>query len=495
MIHLPDACFNVSQIRMLEHLAMSNYELPGMELMERAGACAFESLQLHWPKAKTITVICGGGNNGGDGYILARIAKTQRLNVRVYYIGSFPADGSLAQQAAASAHATGVHIESFDKLSAHALQADVIIDAILGIGLKSELSHDLLEAINIINDSKSDVLSIDIPSGLMADTGDIGGACVKATVTCTFIGLKPGLFTAEGRTFSGLIDYHDLALPKEVFANMEPVALRCSLMTLNTGWPKRPQNAHKGLFGHVLVVGGDHGMGGAIRLASEASARVGAGLVTVATRPEHMPIVSGPRPELMCRDVHSGTDLVPLIKKATVVVIGPGLGQSTWSKALLQAALDCKCPLVVDADALNLLAEMSPKPNENWILTPHPGEAARLLGMTTNQIQADRFAAITQLRQRYGGVIVLKGAGTLIRGASSQTAICDEGNPGMASGGMGDVLSGVIGGILAQGLGAERAARLAVCLHAHAGDRASRGGERGLLALDLMPYLREFANA
>jgi NAD(P)H-hydrate epimerase len=257
--------------------------------------------------------------------------------------------------------------------------------------------------------------------------------------------------------------------------------------------PPRPKNAHKGLFGHVLVVGGDYGFAGAARMAAEAAARVGAGLVSVATRPEHALLIPVARPELMARGIESPEALGPLLERAGVIAVGPGLGNSDWSAALFSRILETGAQLVVDADALNLLAR-DPLKRSDWILTPHPGEAARLLGCTSAEVQNDRFAAAAQLQQRYGGVCVLKGCGTVIATETQAPAVCSDGNPGMASGGLGDVLTGTIAGLLAQGLDLHAAALLGVCLHAAAGDRAARDGQRGLLAMDLMSWLRRLMN-
>jgi len=255
----------------------------------------------------------------------------------------------------------------------------------------------------------------------------------------------------------------------------------------------RSKDAHKGDFGHVLVIGGNKGMGGAVRLAAEAAARVGAGLVSVATRAEHVPAVIAARPELICHGVQAGADLKTLLARATVILLGPGLGQDAWAQDLYQCALASHLPKVIDADALNLLSAQGPASHDNWILTPHPGEAGRLLGCATTIIQADRLLAAQQLHQRYQGVVVLKGAGSIVQG-NGALHICTAGNPGMASGGMGDVLGGVIAGLLAQGLTLEKAANLGTLVHALAADRAAVDGERGLLALDLMPYLRKLVN-
>lgn len=262
---------------------------------------------------------------------------------------------------------------------------------------------------------------------------------------------------------------------------------------LSTYLPLRQRSANKGDFGHVFIIGGDKGFSGAVRMAGEAAYRVGAGLVTVLTHPYHAAVLNLTRPEIMCYGISHIKDLVQYLTRATVIIFGPGLGQSVFSKKLFKAflRLNISLPVVVDADGLNWLS-LFPAKRENWILTPHPGEAARLLKQTTDQVQNNRVDAVQKLQNQYGGVCVLKGHRTLIYGQSLYG--CPFGNPGMASAGMGDVLSGIIGGLLAQGLPLEIAARVGVYVHALAGDYAAREGERGLMALDLMPFLRQIVN-
>lgn len=274
-------------------------------------------------------------------------------------------------------------------------------------------------------------------------------------------------------------------------ASTEPKIEILSLSVCQQALPERPKNAHKGNFGHVLVVGGDYGMEGAVRLAGEAALRSGAGLVSLATRPEHAVGISAACPELMSVGIQTMTDLERLLEKATVIVVGPGLGQETFGKMLFERVLLSPLPLVVDADALNQLSEINnPHKRENWILTPHPGEAARLLGITTSEVQNNRLKALQMLHARYGGTIVLKGAGTLVMGHEGIPKQCDAGNPGMATAGMGDILSGVIGGLLAQGLSSMDAACLGVCAHATAGDQVAKQGQRGMMARDLLESIR-----
>jgi NAD(P)H-hydrate epimerase len=256
--------------------------------------------------------------------------------------------------------------------------------------------------------------------------------------------------------------------------------------------PPRRRTAHKGDHGHVLVIGGGPGMAGAARLAGEAALRSGAGLVTLAVHPQSLASVAT-RPELMHVAANSADDLAAVLSRATVVAVGPGLGQGDWARSLFEVALASGKPLVVDADALNLLAA-SPQHLDRWILTPHPGEAARLLGATSAAVQADRLGAARELQQRYGGTVVLKGAGSIVHAAAGVPGLCDRGNPGMAAGGMGDVLTGVIAGIAAQCGDAACAARAGVFVHAQAGDLAARRGERGLLATDVIEQVRACVN-
>jgi hydroxyethylthiazole kinase-like uncharacterized protein yjeF len=256
----------------------------------------------------------------------------------------------------------------------------------------------------------------------------------------------------------------------------------------------RPRDMHKGSAGHVLIVGGDDGFTGAARMAAEAALRVGAGLATIATHSDDATLFNLAHPEIMCHRVKAAKELQPLIEKASVIIIGPGLGKSKLALEFLKMVLETNLPLVVDADGLNLLAE-HPQTHQQWVLTPHPGEAGRLLQLSTAEIQQDRPGALQKLQNKYHGVVVLKGAGSLVLDSGLKPAICEAGNPGMASAGMGDVLSGVIGGFLAQKIPAFDAAKLGVFIHATAGDMAAKaGGERGMIATDLMPYLRQLVN-
>jgi len=332
-----------------------------------------------------------------------------------------------------------------------------------------------------------------MPTGVDADSGRMLGTTVHATATITFIGLKLGLLTGPGPSYTGELVLNDLQLPPEAFAQVAPVAEKVGLHTFTNYLKPRLRDWHKGMSGHVLVIGGDCGYSGAPHMAAEAALRVGAGLVSVATRKEHAALINTGCPEIMSHGIEVIDQLQALIEKAKVIVIGPGLGQSEWAKTLWKHVCKQSLPLVVDADALNILASY-PIKHDNWILTPHPGEAAKLLQLNTQDVQHDRLAALKAITNQYGGVAVLKGVGTLIMAAGELPALCDKGNPGMSSAGMGDILSGVIGGLVAQGVPLGDAAKLGVCLHAVAGDMAAKEGERGTIATDLLPFLRRLCN-
>lgn len=488
---LPQLLYRAADVRALDRIAIEDCGIGGAALMERAGAAAFALLQQQWPQARRIAVLCGGGNNGGDGYVLARLAHAAGLDVSVHPLTPVAALRGDARVAADKLLAAGVQPQAWhgDVLK----QAGLVVDALLGTGLDREVQGELRTVIEAVNAAGLPVLALDIPSGLHADTGQELGLAVAATATITFIGLKQGLFTGAGPSLTGTVFYSDLDVPHEIFARVPPSSLRVTYATEKQALKRRSRTAHKGSFGHVLVIGGEAGYAGAARLAAEAAARTGAGLVSVATRAPQAAAICMARPELMVHAVEQVEHLSPLLDRATCIAIGPGLGQTEWSAQMLALAVEARLPLIADADALNLLAA-DPVKRTDWILTPHPGEAARLLGCATAEVQSDRFAAVHQLQERYGGIVVLKGSGSLIRDDRQETVLCDAGNPGMASGGMGDVLTGIIAGLVAQGLMLSVAARLGVCLHAAAADAAARDGERGMLAGDLMPWLRKLAN-
>ncbi len=491
MSALPHNLYRAAQVRELDRIAIDEFSIPGSELMNRAGTVAFDVVRHRWPQAQRIAVVCGGGNNGGDGFVVARLAHEAGLEVAVSLLAeprALKGDALLAYEAMT---ATGIEPESIlpDALS----NVDLVVDAMLGSGLDREVQGVWRDAIVTINAAALPVLALDIPSGLNADSGVVMGVAVCAVATISFIGVKQGMLTAEGPDHCGDILFDDLQVPAAVYEKVVPSASRIDYQSLSALLPRRSRSTHKGDCGHVLLIGGAAGMSGAVRMAGEAALRCGAGLVSIATAPEHAAVINLTRPELMVHAVNGGNALHPLLQKADVIAIGPGLSTSQWGMAMLDAVLKCDAPLVVDADALNLLA-IEPYMRDDWVLTPHSGEAARLLNITTTEVQMDRFFAADALQRCYGGVAVLKGCGSIVVDQDGAVALCDAGNPGMASGGMGDVLTGVIAALIAQGLNSADAARLGVWLHATAADQAIVPGERGLLASDLMPHLRKLVN-
>ncbi|WP_374088791.1 NAD(P)H-hydrate dehydratase [Methylomicrobium lacus] len=487
MSTLPQTLYCAAQVRELDRLAIEAFGIPGYQLMCKAGGAAFECITAKWPETRLLAVFCGSGNNAGDGYVIARLALEAGLDALVVSIGGPEKLKGDALTAFRDYSEAGGRVTVFDP--GRVIEADLLVDALLGTGLDRPVSGLYADAIAAINRSGLPVVAVDIPSGLHADTGNAMGCAVKADCTVTFIGLKQGLFTGQAAEYVGEIVYDALAVPDEVFASVKSSVFR----VIQKPMLPRPRCAHKGAMGHVLVVGGDLGYSGAARMAGEAALRVGAGLVSIATHKEHAGLMNLYRPELMCHGVESGAELMAWLGKADVLVLGPGLGQGAWGKEMFSAVLKSDKPIVLDADGLNLLS-VSPLSKPNWVLTPHPGEAGRLLRSSTPSVQQDRFAAATAVRAAYGGIAVLKGAGTLIA-SESQIAVSTTGNPGMASGGMGDVLSGVIAGLIAQGLDLQEAAEQGVFLHGRAADLAAvKDGERGLLATDLLPFLRQLVN-
>lgn len=490
---LPHALYTSAQVRDLDRLAIEQFEIPGLELMRRAGTAAFDLLYERWPAAQRILVLCGPGNNGGDGYVVARLAHEAGMQVQLVQVGDAEKLGADARQCRDDWESCGGECDVFERI---ARDVDVIVDALLGIGLQRAPSGEFARVIEAVNVHHARVLAVDVPSGLDADSGAAPGLAVRADVTLSFIGLKRGLFTGDAVDLAGDVRFDALEVPARVYASQILSARRIAYDKQQQLLSPRRRSAHKGHFGHVLVVGGDQGFGGAALLAAEAAARCGAGLVSVATRSAHVPGFLAARPELMVHACDHSQPLEALLQQASVVVLGPGLGRAAWGREMFAMVMASHRPMVVDADALNQLAEAGMGARENWVLTPHPGEAGRLLQTCVADLQADRFAAAQALQQRYGGTLVLKGAGTLVQGSGpNPPALCNAGNPGMASGGMGDVLSGVIGALLAQGFLPTEAAELGVCLHAAAADSAAAEiGERGLLASDLMPYLHARVN-
>lgn len=485
MTQFPRRLYTAAEIRSVEARACAELNFDERGLMEAAGGAAFAYLRERWPRVLRVVVVCGTGNNGGDGYVVARHAHVAGLDVKVLELDhEHERTRSAADARQAFIEAGGKHAPF---LAASLDICDLIVDAVFGIGLTRPPSGSFADAISAMDLASHPVLALDTPSGLDADTGHTPGAAVRAAATVCFMGLKRGLFTGRGPDLAGDIELRTLDVPAEALTGAG--ALTLSEFEVRATLAERHHDSHKGDYGSVLIVGGDRGYAGAVALAAEAALRSGAGAVRVATHAEHAHALLARLPEAMVVGVEDAADLVPWLAAASVIAVGPGLGTEKWGKGLLGACLDVGKPLVVDADALNLLAQ-SPRKLNDAVLTPHPGEAARLLGIDTLTVQRDRFAAVAALRERCGEVVVLKGAGTLVCDGD-RIGVCDRGNPGMASAGMGDVLTGIIAGLRAQGLDASSAARVGVWVHAAAGDKAAEDGQRGLIASDLFAPLRQ----
>lgn len=482
---LPLSLYSAAQVRELDARLIAA-GTPGFELMSRAAHAAWRALRRRWPQAGVLTVLAGRGNNAGDGYLVAALAQRAGWRVRVLAVGEPAQLQGDAAQALGEARQAGVAIQPWSEC---APLEGVLVDALLGTGLGGAVREPYAQAIRLINASGLPVLALDIPSGLSADTGCPLGVAVRAELTVSFIGLKLGLFAGEAPDHVGALVFADLAADPQIVAAQPVAARRLAAGNLARLAP-RPRTAHKGHYGHVLVVGGDLGLGGAALLSAESALRAGTGLVSLATRGAHVPAALARRPELMSRGVESANQALVLIKRADVLVVGPGLGQESWGRSLLSAAAGRAQPQVWDADALNLLAAGVVRAPANAVLTPHPGEAARLLGCDVGAVQADRPAAALALARRHGAVVILKGAGSLVADPQGRLALCDHGHPAMAGAGLGDVLAGLAGALLAQGLMPFEAACLAVWVHARAGERLGLLG-RGLLASDLFPAIRQ----
>ena len=481
--------YTAAQTRELDRLAIEDRGVPGYELMSRAGQVCYRALCEQWPEADRITVICGAGNNAGDGYVIARLALKARRTVDVRWLvdpASLKGDAARAWQDFAAAGGQA------QRWSAAAIEADVVVDALLGTGLDRPLEGAFRDAVEAINAQPAPVLAVDIPTGLHADSGAIMGTAVAAHVTATFIGRKRGLYTGRGPACAGRIVFDDLGVPDDIYHEVATDTRLIGRDLIRQSLPARARDAHKGQHGSVVIFGGYRGMPGAARMAGESAMRAGAGLVKVAAHADHATLIPQGCPVLMAEGVRERSELAPLVAWSDVIAVGPGLGQADWSRMLLEVALASDRPLVVDADGLNLLAQ-SPSDRGNWILTPHPGEAARLLDCDIPEVESDRFAAAQEIAERYDAVCVLKGAGTVVADRRG-LAVCALGNPGMASAGMGDVLTGVVAAMVGQGLPLMDAAEVAVCAHALAADQAAVDGERGLIATDVIDHLRAAVN-
>ncbi len=476
-------------MRELDRRAMALPGMGGGRLMERAGAALLAALSEGFPRARTLGVLCGPGNNGGDGFVLARLAADAGWTVTLHAgePGGRPdSDGARARRAWTD---SGGQIHPFHAFSPD--RAEVWADCLFGIGLGRPLEPPYAPLIEHLNRSGVPVVAADVPSGIDVDTGSVHGIAARARFTVTMIANKFGLCTGEAVNHVGEVRVAALDLPESIYQGVPCLANRVTPAQVPSAIPPRRPGAHKGDCGHLLVVGGAPGYSGAARLTAAAALRAGAGRVTLVTHPDHAAFANLDRPELMVRPVKAARDLEVPLAGADAVAVGPGFGQEAWARALWPAVADWRGPLVVDADALNLLAR-APRRRDDWILTPHPGEAGRLLGRQAAAVNADRLGTVQHLQERYGGAVLLKGAGTLVASGSGQIPACIVGgHPGMATAGMGDVLTGIIAALRAQGLEAGNAAVTGAAWHVAAANLAAQrvGNQRGILAGDVIDAL------
>ncbi|WP_336366250.1 NAD(P)H-hydrate dehydratase [Marinobacter sp. C2H3] len=493
---VPEPLYSAEAVRRIDRHIIDQRGGDGFGLMQSAAHAAFRRMVKRWPSVSPVLVLCGAGNNGGDGYLLASQAQRHGLEVRCLAVAPVERLTGDARSAWQQAEADGVPVQAVEALDDAGLAslldgASLIVDAMLGTGVSGPPRSPFAEVIARANACPAPILAVDVPSGLDASTGAAAGEVVRAALTVTFIGRKAGLYTGVGPAVCGDIAFDDLGADADALAaGGVPVARLRRWNDVRALLPRRPANAHKGQFGRLLIVAGDRGFGGAGLMAAEAAGRSGAGLVTLATRPEHVGAALARCPSVMVRGVIHGSEIEDLLSGADTVVCGPGMGTGAWGQQMLQQVLGSEVPRVLDADALNLLASRVAVASERQVLTPHPGEAARLLGCQVADIERDRIGAAQRLQRTYGGVVLLKGAGTVIAAGTETVDIVGGGNPGMATGGMGDVLAGVIGALCGQLSGLAPAVVAAACAHLAAADRASgHVGYMGLLPTDVIGHL------
>lgn len=487
---LPYSVWPAQAVAQLEQQGADALGITLYELMLRAGQAAYEHLTAHWPEASHWLILCGHGNNGGDGYVLARLGQAAGKTVTLLACESKKALPEEAQSARDAWLDAGGEIHAADAVWPE--QIDVIVDALLGTGSNRAPEEPYATLIQQANAHAAPKLAIDMPSGLSARNGTAPGEVINASHTLSVVALKPGQITGKARDYIGELYYADLGLAAFLAGEVAPIA-RYDASALTRWLKPRKPTSHKGSHGRLLVVGGDAGTAGAVRMTAEAALRSGSGLVRVLTHKDNIIPILTARPEIMVDEL-TDERLTEALEWADVIAIGPGLGQRDWGKRALKRVASSEKPMLWDADALNLLA-ISAEKRQNRIITPHPGEAARLLNTETSEIESDRLHAAQTLAQRYGGVVVLKGAGTLIASEQGEMAFADVGNAGMASGGMGDLLSGIIASLVGQKLTLFDAACAGCVAHGAAADAvAAERGTRGMLATDLLDLLWQFVN-
>lgn len=488
-----------NEVKSKEGPAAEQTGLTFFELMKFAGQAVFDLITQSYPRARSILFLAGTGNNGGDSYIAASLAYQAGLKVTIATIagtitGKDPNKPLTGDARKAADLCLSMDMDILDWQQVSMIEHDLIVDGLLGTGIRGEVSEEYANCIQQVNSARCAVISIDVPSGLNADTGQVMGHAIYANQTITMIGVKSGLVVRAGREYCGTLSLAPLKVEHAFSQIANPIGQLTHYQHI-TRWPKRHQNSHKGTFGKLLIIGGNQTMVGAVRLAAQSALRCGVGLVKVFCHANSvLPLLAGD-PEIMVNsDVNQ---LANLINWADGLVLGPGLGQDDWSKKVFTtfSAFHQKSnkPLVLDADGLNLLA-LAKKQNSTTgltptVMTPHDAEAARLLLCPIEQVMTQPFRAARRLATEFNTICVLKGAGTIIDNQDT-CWVSTGGNPGMASGGMGDVLSGMLGACLLQHNDTNYAIQMAINLHNEAADRAASSvGEVSLIASDIILQL------
>lgn len=515
---------SAEQMRKLDRCAMDDFKIPGEELMDRAGLGVADAVDGMFDKCSmkdpAVLLVAGRGNNGGDAFAAARYLRHYGYDTEVWVAGALSEISGDARTHFNKMKESKVHVEELptkedwelaldDIRFAQAVDMGVVVDGVLGTGIKGPARGPSAGAISYINASArhSIVVAIDVPSGLNADTGVAEGDAVKADLTVTMGLPKRGLIEPRAADYVGRIEVIDIGIPPELIENTHSDLELITAQDLSLLFPRRHRGSHKGSFGHLLIIGGASGYSGAIAMAARAATRSGVGLVTTVVPRSIAPIVASQVPEAMihaAEETEAGSlsaNCWPAwrerIKAFSAVLVGPGLTRHDNAASLAARILqDCQVPLVMDADALNAFegraGDLRRERAENGtlVITPHPGELGRLMGCAAADIQADRFKAAMEAADKTGSVVIVKGAGTLVARSGRKLHINMTGNPGMASGGSGDVLAGLLGGILAQGFFPFNAAQAAVFLHGKAGDEAARiRTEFGMTASDLIEFI------
>jgi hydroxyethylthiazole kinase-like uncharacterized protein yjeF len=497
--------FSAAEMRALDARAIQQLGIPGIRLMEKAGAGAARIIAEEFGplRGKRIVVVCGKGNNGGDGFVVARHLKAHGARVRVLLIGSrrdLRGDAAWAR-GRWKGKVDEILVEvNLPTLKGALAEAELIVDALLGTGLTGPARDLSARAIELMNQAGRPVISLDLPSGLSSDHGDLLGPTVRAALTPTFAGLKRSLLLFPGAGYAGRVRVVDIGIPAAE-AERGAGAFLLEERDIRRHFPKRAADAHKGAYGHLLVVAGSAGKTGAAALAARSALRSGAGLVTVATAFSQQPVVAAlgmefmtePCPETGAQSLSlkARERIFELAGRMDAVALGPGLGLDPETQDLARALIaEVPLPMVVDADALTALSghlDLLGRVAAPRVLTPHPGEMARMLGVSASQIQSDRFESVRSFCTGHRVFLALKGAGTVIGRPDGQLFVNPTGNPGMAKGGSGDVLTGMIGAFLARGFEAEAAVQAGCYLHGLAGDLAcAERGEEAMIAGDII---------